>query len=122
MESPDFNNQMRKRTKDVAVRVVKMYAKLPMSDEMRVIGKQLLRSATSVGANFRAATRARSDNEFFAKLSIVIEEADETLFWLEIMEESELVSADKLQLLKQEVTEILSIFAKSRKTIKNNKK
>lgn len=86
-----FNEDLRNRTKAFAVRIIKMYAKLYKTDEIRIIGKQLLRSSTSVAANFRAVTRARSDKERFAKLSIVVEEADESLFWLEILNESKLV-------------------------------
>jgi four helix bundle protein len=113
-----FNETMRTRTKDFAIRVVKMYSKLPQTEECKVIGKQLLRSATSVAANFRASCRARSDKEHYAKMCIVIEETDESLFWIELLEESELVPSEKLASLKQEITEILSIFAKSRKTMK----
>ncbi len=115
MEKEEFNEVLRKRTKDLAVRIVKMYSKLPKTDEARIIGKQLIRSVTSVAANYRAACRSRSKADFFAKLSIVVEEADETLFWLEIMEETGIVPAAKLTELKNETTELLKIFAKSRK-------
>lgn len=75
----------------------------------------LLRSSTSMAANYRAACRARSSKEFFAKLSIVVEETDETLFWLEVLEEAEMITAEKLTFLKAETTEILKILAKARK-------
>ena len=94
----NFNEDLRERTKIFAVRIIKMYSILKKTDEIRIIGKQLLRSGTSVAANFRAVCRARSDKERFAKLSIVVEEADETLFWLEILEETELIEAEKLKL------------------------
>lgn len=94
----NFNEDLRNRTKIFAVRIIKMYSILKKTDEIRIIGKQLLRSGTSVAANFRAVCRARSDKERFAKLSIVVEEADETLFWLEILEETELIEAEKLKL------------------------
>ena len=109
------------RTKNFAVEIVKYYRNLPKTEEAKIIGKQLLRSATSVAANYRAVCRARSDAEFFAKLSIVIEEADETLLWLEIIIESELIKDDKTKQLYQEALEILSIMAASRKTMKLNK-
>ena len=109
------------RTKNFAVEIVKYYRNLPKTEEAKIIGKQLLRSATSVAANYRAVCRARSDAEFFAKLSIVIEEADETLLWLEIIIESELINDDKTKQLYQEALEILSIMAASRKTMKLNK-
>jgi four helix bundle protein len=92
------------------------------SDEIRIIAKQLLRAASSVGANYRAACRSRSDAEFYAKLSIVVEEADESLFWLEILEESILMQTDRLIRLKSEATEILSVVAKARSTMKRKQK
>ncbi|MGD1839607.1 MAG: four helix bundle protein [Thermonemataceae bacterium] len=113
-----FNELMRERTKAMAVRVVKMYAQIDKTDEFRIIGKQLLRSSTSVAANYRAACRARSAKEFFAKISIVIEEADETLFWLEILEETDLIPSSKLHSLKKEITEILKIVVTARKNTK----
>jgi four helix bundle protein len=109
------------RTKKFAVEIVKYYRNLPKTEDAKIIGKQLLRSATSVAANYRAVCRARSDAEFFAKLSIVVEEADETLLWLEIIIESELFKDDKTKQLYQEALEILSVMAASRKTMKLNK-
>ena len=88
-----------------------MFQLLPKTDEARIIGKQLLRSATSVAANYRAANRARSQAEFYTKIVIVVEEADETLFWLEILEESNIVSKDKLKEIKQDSKEILKIIS-----------
>ncbi len=72
------------RTKDFALRVLRLHRSLPRTDEARILGKQLLRSCTSIGANYRAACRGRSRPEFVAKLGIVLEEADETVFWLEL--------------------------------------
>ena len=77
----DFVEAMKERTKKLVLRHIKLYQALPTTDEARIIGKQLLRSATSTGANYRASCRARSKGEFFSKLSITIEEADESLFW-----------------------------------------
>lgn len=110
-----FVESFKLRTKLFALRVIKMFQLLPKTDEARIVGKQILRSATSVAANYRAANRARSQAEFFAKIVIVVEEADETLFWLEILEESGIVSKDKLKEIKQESEEILKIVS----TIKN---
>ena len=76
---------LKQRTKDFALRIIRLFQALPKTDEARIIGKQLLRSTTSVASNYRAACRARSDAEFFSKISIVVEEADETLFWLELL-------------------------------------
>ena len=81
----DFNSDIKTRTKKFAIRIIKMYSKLQKNDELRIIGKQLLRSSTSVAANFRAACRARSKKEYYAKLCICVEESDETLFWIEIL-------------------------------------
>jgi four helix bundle protein len=114
-------DKLKLRTKNFAVEIVKYYRNLPKTEEAKIIGKQLLRSATSVAANYRAVCRSRSDAEFFAKLSIVVEEADETLLWLEIIIESELIKDDKTKQLYQEALEILSIMAASRKTMKLNK-
>ena len=115
MEKVEFIQKIRDRTKAFAVKIIKKYGKWPKNDEIRIIGKQLIRSSTSVAANYRAVCRARSKAEFFAKLCIVVEEADETLFWLEVLEEAELVKAGELQELQKEITELLSIFAKARK-------
>ncbi len=94
-----------------------MYEQLRKTDSVRIIGKQLIRASTSSAANYRAACRARSKAEFFAKMSIVVEEADESVFWLEVLEEADLVPASRLTDLKHEATEILLIVAKARKNI-----
>lgn len=86
----------KKRTKRLSLRIIKLFQALPKTDEARIIGKQMIRSATSVAANYRAACRSRSDAKFFSKISIVVEEADETLLWLEILEESKIVLQDRL--------------------------
>jgi four helix bundle protein len=88
---------------------------LPQNEEARVIGKQFLRSSSSVGANYRAVCRSRSQKAFFAKLSITIEEADESLFWMEIISESGLLPLEKLKSLMQEAEEIIKILSKARK-------
>jgi len=80
------------------------------------MGKQLLRSGTSVAANYRAVCRARSSAEFIAKMGIVIEEADETVFWIELLVESGIVQAESMQSLLQEANELLAIFAASAQT------
>ena len=118
MEKEKFNEMMRKRTKQLAVRIIKWYKKLPKTDEMRIIGRQLIKSSTSTAANYRAVCRARSKAEFFSKLSIVVEEADETVFWLELLYEAELIPQHllvELPSLQQEATELLAIVATARK-------
>jgi four helix bundle protein len=93
-----------------------MFRSLPKTAEAAIIGKQVLRSGTSVAANYRAACRARSKAEFTAKLGVVVEEADETVFWMELLVESGIVSKEKIQSLMSEANELLAIFAASRQT------
>lgn len=95
-----------------------MYKTLNKTDESKIVRKQLIRSASSIAANYRAACRVRSRAEFFAKMCIVVEEADETLFWLEILEEATIVKNENLDRLMNEVTEILSVMATARKNAK----
>jgi four helix bundle protein len=112
------NEDLRVRTKQFALRVVRLYRALPHQEEARVLGKQLLRSGTSVGANYRAACWARSKAEFIAKLGIVLEEADESVFWLELIAETGLVGPEKLQALVKEAEELTAIFVTSLRTAK----
>jgi four helix bundle protein len=100
---------LRDRTKNFALRVIRLYSKLPKSAEAQVLGKQVLRSGTSVAANFREASRARSDAEFASKLGIVEQELDETMLWLELLGESEIVKPDLLAPLHSEAEELLKI-------------
>jgi four helix bundle protein len=100
---------LRDRTKQFALRVIRMYASLPKTAAAQVLGKQVLRSGTSVAANFREASRARSNAEFVAKLGIVEQELDETMLWLELLVESAIVPEKKLALLRQEAEELLKI-------------
>jgi len=112
--------EIRDRTKQFALRIVRLFRALPKTDEARIIGKQLLRSGTSVAANYRAVCRARSNAEFISKIGIVVEEADETVFWLEMLIESAIVTQSKLQSLLDEANEILAIMAASQTTAKRN--
>ena len=115
-----FNDELRDRTKDFALRVIKLFRSLPKTEEARIIGRQLLCSGCSVGANFRAATRARSKAEFYSKLSVVVEEADESAFWMELLIEAKIFPEKKLVSLYNESIELTKIMAVSRKTSKNN--
>ncbi len=94
---------------------------MPKSEEAYIVKKQLIRSSTSVAANYRATGRARSGAEFFSKLSIVVEEADESVFWLEIIEEAGILKSEATTTLMNEATEILKIVSKSRKTLRDKK-
>jgi four helix bundle protein len=100
--------------------VIRLTRALPAGLEGRVIGSQLLRSATSVAANYRSVCRARSRADFVSKLGIVIEEADETAFWLELLVDAELIPADKLCGLQSEANQLVAIFNASRTTAKRN--
>jgi four helix bundle protein len=106
------------RTKRFALRIIQLYRSVPKSDEARILGKQLLRSGTSVGANYRAACRARSRAEFVAKLGIVLEEADESVFWLELLQEAGVFPDAKLRDIIGEAKELVSIFVVSLRTAK----
>lgn len=116
LERKEFIEQFQRRTKKLAIDVIHFSKALPKTEEAAIMKRQLLRSATSVAANYRAACRARSSAEFHSKISIVIEEADETLFWLELLEESETTTKDATKFLMKEATEILSVMARARKS------
>ena len=111
---------MKQRTKKFALRTIKLAQSLGSDWVSRVIGNQLLRSGTSVGSNYRAATRARSAAEFRSKMGIVLEEADESSYWMELLVESELVSQGKLQPLIQEANELVAITVASINTSRRN--
>jgi four helix bundle protein len=115
---PDKPVDLRIRTKEFALRIVNLYRNLPHTEEAKVIGKQVLRSGTSVGANYRAACRSRSKAEFISKISIVLEEADETVFWLELLLQAEIFPHSKIEGLLAEANELTSIFVTSLRTSK----
>jgi four helix bundle protein len=108
--------EMKRRTKTFANRVVKLCSALPNDWIARTLGKQLLRSGTSVGANYRAVCRAKSNLDFINKLRIVEEECDESLFWMELLVDNSLVKSSRLQSLMKEADELLAIVVSSAKT------
>jgi four helix bundle protein len=112
------SEEMKKRTKEFAKRVIHCCRKLPTTEEARLIRNQLFRSGTAVGSNYRAACRGRSKADFISKLGIVLEEADETCYWMEILMETEIVKEKLLAPLLQEANELVSIFVASVKTAK----
>jgi four helix bundle protein len=118
----DFAETIKKRTKKFVVDNIRFFRTLPKTEEAKIIGRQLLRSSSSVGSNYRAACRARSQAEFHAKLSIVVEEADESVFWMEVLVEADIVKKSDLDDLIDEATQILKITASSRKTVANRNK
>ena len=111
-----FSAEFRQRTRNFAIRVLKLGDSLPTPLSAQVVGRQSVRSATSVAANYRAACRARSDREFAAKLHIALEEADESELWLELLEDAEVVQPNRLQSLHTECGEIVAILATSERT------
>src|SRR5207245_7421843 len=105
--------ELKNRSKQFAIRIVKLFRSLPRTEDARIMGKQVLRSGTSVAANYRAVCRARSKAEFISKMGIVVEEADETVFWLEVLSETGVVRAERVGDLQKEANELLAIFSAS---------
>ena len=114
--------EFKDRTKKLALRIIRLVGSLPHTPTAEVIGKQLLRAGTSVGANYRAACRARSTADLISKLSIVLEEADESLYWMELLVESGLIFAKKLNSLMSETNEIVAMTSASVKTLRDRAK
>lgn len=112
---------LKQRAYEFALRIIKLFRGLPISDDARIIGKQLLRAGTSVAANYRAAGRARSHAEFVSKMGIVVEEADESRFWLDLLVDSGIVSREVLAGIDKEAEELLAIFAASYHTAKKRR-
>jgi four helix bundle protein len=110
--------ELRQRTQQFALRVIKLFQGLPRSEEARILGRQVLRSGTSLAANHRAVCRARSRAEFISKIGTVIEEADETVFWLELLVEAGLMPKARIDNLLAEANQLVAIFVASRKTAK----
>jgi len=120
MATPDqirFRNEMKIRLRTFVLDLLKMTQQIPYSQESKILKNQLIRSGSSVYSNYRAACRARSKNEFFSKLSIVVEEADETEMWLELLILSEISNNDETKRLHNESLEILKIMATARKNL-----
>lgn len=109
---------LRDRTKQYALRIIKLFGALPKTTEGQVIGKQLLRSGTAVGANYREAYRARSDAEFIAKLGICLQELEETAYWLELLAEANIFTKTRLADLMDETNQLIAILI----TISKNKR
>src|SRR5882724_4533673 len=108
--------ELQNRTKQFALRVLNLIDALPRTAGGRAISSQLVRAATSVGANYRSACRARSRAEFAAKLGVAVEEADESLYWLELARDANLLPENKLSLLLKEADELTAILASGRKS------
>ncbi len=109
------------RTRALAVRIIELYEKLPSTVVAQVIGKQILRSGTSVGANYREATRARSPTEFVAKIGICIQELEESQYWLSLLPEAKIIPMKRLELLDNELKELIAILTASAKNTQKTK-
>jgi four helix bundle protein len=114
-----MQEEMKHRTKRIGLEVIKLIDELPSKPSAWTIAKQIVKSSTSIGANYRAACRAKSTPDFLNKLKIVEEEADETIYWLEVLIESGLILKERVSYLLSETNEILSIIVASINTIKN---
>lgn len=115
MKQEDFNEEFRTRTKRLALEIIKMIAPLPYSDALSVVRRQLVKACTSMAANFRSSCRTRSNNELYSKLCIVVEETDETVFWLEFMVDGEFLTMPIVAPKIAEAIEILKVMASFKK-------
>jgi four helix bundle protein len=113
--------KLRARTKDFAIRIIQLFQALPNTKEAQIIGGQLLRCGTAVGANYRSACHARSRADFISKIGIVVEEADESVFWIELLSDLKIMKKERLDDLLQESRELTAIFAASRQTAKQRR-
>lgn len=113
---------LKTRTRQFALRSVRLYSALPKTTEAQVIGKQLLRSGTSVGAHYREATRARSDAEFISKIEGGLQELEETMYWMELIVEAEIFPAPRMADLMSEADELTAILVTCVKNVKNRKR
>jgi len=121
-EECGMRNDLKQRTKSFALQIIGLVDSLPGGRTAEVIGRQLLRSGTSVGANYRAACRAKSAADFIAKMGIVEEEADECIYWMELLAEANILPLTRLQPLMTEADELVAITVSSIKTAKANRK
>jgi four helix bundle protein len=112
--------ELKDRTKRFALDVIRFCSRMPQKQEFWIIGKQLIRCASSVGANYRSACRAQSKADFIAKLSIVEEEADESMYWMELLEGLGIHQDKEVQRLKDEASQLVSIIVTSKKTARTN--
>ena len=113
--------KLRARTKDFAVRIIHLFQALPRSKEADVIGAQLLRCGTAVGANYRSACHARSRADFISKIAVVTEEADESVFWIELLSDLGIMKNERMDDLLREARELTAIFCASRETAKRKR-
>jgi four helix bundle protein len=113
--------ELGRRTKNFALRIIRLYRAIPKTVEAQIIGKQVLRSGTSIGAHYREASRARSDAEFASQMGIALSELDETGYWLDLLTEADIVAADRVTDLQSEVDELIAIFTTITKKVKGKR-
>ena len=118
MNEEKSRQDLRRRTKALALRIIKLYTALPKSTEAQVLGKQVLRSGTSVGAHYHEACRAKSDADFISKVEGGLQELEETLYWLELLAEANIFTEERLKPLHQEAEELISMFVTMAKKVK----
>jgi len=117
----DNRQDLRKRTKEFALRIIKLYGALPKTTEAQVLGKQVLRSGTSVGAHYREACRAKSNADFISKIEGGLQELDETSYWLELLSEANIIPVTRLESLQQETNELIAMFVTMARGVKQKK-
>jgi len=115
------NEDLKTRTKNFAVRIIRLFAALPKATEAQVVGKQVLRSGTSVGAQYRESQYAKSDADFISKVQGSLQELEETLYWLELLEEMQIFAPEKLQPIQEEANELRAIFITIAKKVKSRR-
>ena len=116
-----MNDDLKERTRNFAVRIIRLYSALPKTTEAQVLGKQILRCGTSVGAQYRESQYAKSDPDFISKIEGSLQELEETEYWLELLEEMRLFGSDKLRPIRQETGELKAIFITIAKKVKSRK-
>jgi four helix bundle protein len=114
-------SDIRTRTTSFSIRIIRLYGALPKSVEAQVLGKQILRSGTSVGAHVREAKHSRSGAEMLSKIDVALQELEETLYWMELLVASGIVSSRRLSAIQQEASELMSILFSSMKTLKGSR-
>ena len=116
-----MSDELKTRTKDFAIRIIRLYAALPKTTEAQVIGKQLLRSGTSVGAQYREAQHAKSDADFISKIEGSLQELEESSYWMELLDEMNLFVSEKLDPIRKETRELTAIFVTIAKNVKSRR-
>ena len=121
-EEREVKRDLKERTKAFALRIIRLYASLPKTTEAQVLGKQVLRSGTSVGAHYREAQRAKSNADFVSKIEGGLQELEETAYWLELLCDSGIVAQERLMPLQDETDELTAIFVTMVKKVKSKSK